>query len=226
MNIRRGFTLLEVLLAMTILSVMGLMVFGSFRSLVDTTVTAEKALDELHMTDSVVRQITESLRSAVFFDSDPRRYTFLYEKGTGTPPEDTLSWVTRSKAFLPPEYPTREGLNRLELSVQNIDGEQGLVARAYSSLLDAESDEAEDVEPWLVSKRVKGLEVFFYDIGEEDWVEDWERDNQLPTHLVLTLYIQGDEPNAQMQEHRIAVEIPVGKMSRDTRRGSRRVQDR
>lgn len=226
MKTRHGFTLLEILLAISILAIMGLMVFGSFRSLVDTTQAAENALDKLHLSDSVLSQIDEALHSAVFFDSDPGRYTFLYKKGTGKPPGDTLSWVTRSKAFLPAEYPTREGLNRIELSVREVDGETGLAVRAYSSLRDPQSDEAEDVEPWMISKSVKGLELFFYDIGEQDWVDDWERNNQLPVTLALKLYVEGDGPDAEMRVHTLAVEIPVGKMSRETRRGRRQTQDR
>ncbi|MGA0369756.1 MAG: PulJ/GspJ family protein [Kiritimatiellia bacterium] len=226
MRKRRGFTLLEVLLALSILSVMGLMIFGSFRSLVDSTLTAEKALDELHLTAHVARQITESLRSAVFFGSDPRRYTFRFEQGTGSPRADKLSWVTHSGAFLPPDYPTPEGLNRIELTVQDLDGERGLTARAFSSLYDPESEEAEEVEPWMISTAIKGLELHFYDMGEQDWTDDWERDNQLPTFLILTLYFQQEAPGAEMQTLHLPLEIPVGKMSRQTRRGQRQVQDR
>jgi general secretion pathway protein J len=221
MNTRRGFTLLEILLAMSILSLMGLMVFGSFRALMDTTTRAEHALDDLHLSETLLAQITESLHAAVFFDSDPARYSFLYEKGTGTPLDDTFSWVTRSKAFLPPDFPTREGLNRIELSVQEADGENGLTMRAYSSLLDPESDEAEAVEPRLISKAVKGLELHFYDPGESDWVDDWERNNQLPVTLTLSLYVQADDPEAQMQKHTRRIDIPLGPLSRQSRRGQR-----
>jgi len=221
----KGFTLLEILLAIAILGLMGLMVFGSFQSLVSATQRAESAMDDLHVSEYLLDQISEALRSAAYFGTSPRLYQFLYEEGTGTPPNDTISWVTTSKSFLPASYPTRNGLNRIELSVQDVDGETGLAVRAYSSLLDPESDEAEDVEPWIITHKVKGLEFYFYDIGEEKWVEDWERDNQLPISLSFTLYIQPEDPDAKLQSFTRRVDIPVGKLSRDTRRGKRQVEE-
>lgn len=226
MNSRRGFSLLEVLFAMTILSVMGIMVFGTLRTLVDATTRAEEALDELHLSETVLDQLSESLRSAAYFDSDPRRYTFLYEKGTGNPPNDTFSWVTRSTAFLPSTYPTRGSLNRLEISIETIDGETGLAVRAFSSLLDREGPEAEDVAPWLLTQRVKGLELKVYDLNRNEWVDDWERDNQLPVTLSLTLYVQPDESRTgRLRKYTRRIDIPVGPLSRETRRGRRRTQD-
>jgi prepilin-type N-terminal cleavage/methylation domain-containing protein len=225
MKQRQGFSLLEILLAMSILSVMGIMVFGTLRSLVDATTRAEEALDSLHLSETVLNQLSESLRSAAYYDSDPRRYTFLYEKGTGSPPNDRFSWVTHSTAFLPSTFPTREGLNRIEISIEDIDGETGLAVRAFSSLLDLESPEADDVTPWMVTTRVKGLELKIYDLNRNEWVEDWERDNQLPVTLSLTLYVQPKDPQAALQSHTRRIDIPVGKVSRETRRGRRRTQE-
>ncbi|MEX2382301.1 MAG: type II secretion system protein [Opitutales bacterium] len=224
MKPRRGFTLLEVLLAMTLLGIMGIMVFGTLRTLVDATTRAGEALDELHLSETVLDQLGESLRSAAYFDSDPRRYTFLYEKGTGNPPDDRFSWVTRSTAFLPSTYPTRTSLNRVEVSIEDIDGETGLAVRAFSSLLDREGREAEDVEPWLITQRVKGLELKIYDLNQNEWVDEWERDNQLPVTLSLTLYVQPENPQAKLRKHTRRIDIPVGPVSRATRRGRRRTQ--
>ncbi|WFB35721.1 type II secretion system protein [Kiritimatiellota bacterium B12222] len=221
MKRRSGFTLLEVLLAMSILSIMGLMVFGSFRSLVDTTTRAENALDKLHLSDTLMNQIEDSLRAAVFSADHPEIYSFLYEKGTGNPQDDTFSWVTSSTAFLPADTPALTGLNRIELSIQDVDGETGLAVRAFSSLLDPESNEAEDVEPWLISDQVTGMHLNFYDPSEQTWEEEWERTNQLPTTLALTLSFASEDPIEPDLVRVRRIDIPVGKLSRDSRRGRR-----
>jgi hypothetical protein len=135
------------------------------------------------------------------------------------------SWVTSTMTLLPPNYPTREGLNRIFLSIEEIDGETGLAVSAYPYLVDPEDDRVEEVEPWLISSRVKGLKFRFYDLNEQDWVEEWERDNQIPLFVEVTLELEPLEEQGDPVILTRRVDIPVGKVSRATRRGRRRVQD-
>jgi len=221
---RQAFTLLEVLLAVSILGIMSLMIFGSFRSLVESTTQAEQALDRLHQGEEVLDQLVRSLRSAAWFDSQPTLYAFQHEKGTGDPPDDMASWVSSTMAFLPPNYPTREGLNRIFLGIEEIDGETGLAVSAYPYMLSPDDEEVEEVEPWLISPRIKGFSLRYYDLTEEDWVDEWERDNQLPTTVEVTLYLEPLEPGGDWRKRVRRVDIPVGAISRATRRGGRQVE--
>lgn len=222
---RRGFTLLEVLLSLLILSIMSLMVFGSFRSIVETTAHAEEVIHSLHHGEVVMEQLVNSLRSASFFDSNPGLFTFQHEPGTGNPPEDMLSWVTGSMSLLPPRYPTLQGLNRIFLSIEEIDGVRGLAVSAYPHLVDPEDLLVEEVTPWIISPRVEGLRVRFYNATLGEWEDEWEDERQIPQFLELTLFLEPFEERGPYRELVRRVDIPVGRISRETRRGRRQPAD-
>ncbi len=220
---RRGFTLLEILLALSILSIMSVMIFGSFRSIVDSVTATENAMESLHHGEIVFEQLVSSMRSAAYFDSNPGAFTFLHEPGPGTPPDDMLSWVTGTMAFLPPRYPTRQGLNRIFLSIEEIDGQRGLAVSAYPHLLNPEDDQVEKIEPWMISPRVKGLRARFYDMRTDEWVDEWEDERQIPQILEITLYLEPLEERGPFREIVRRIDIPVARLSREVRRGRRQV---
>ncbi|MCC5844781.1 MAG: prepilin-type N-terminal cleavage/methylation domain-containing protein [Verrucomicrobia bacterium] len=220
---RRGFTLLEILLALSILSIISVMIFGSFRSIVESVTATEEAMESLHHGEIVFEQLVSSMRSAAYFDSNPEAFTFLHEPGLGNPPDDMLSWVTGTMAFLPPRYPTRQGLNRIFLSIEDIDGQRGLAVSAYPHLLNPEDDQVEEIEPWMISPRVKGLRARFYDMRTEEWVDEWEDERQIPQILEITLFMEPLEERGPLREIVRRIDIPVARLSREVRRGRRAV---
>ena len=223
---RRGFTLLEVLLSVLVLGLISVMIFGSFQSITASIQATEEAMESLHHGEIVLEQLVSSLRSTAFFESNPGLYTFRHESMPGNPPEDMLSWVSGTMAFLPPRYPTRQGLNRLFLSIETIEGQRGLAVSAYPHLLDPEDPAVDEVAPWLISPRVQGLQVRFYDLRTEDWVDTWEDERQLPQFLEVRLFLEPLEPQGPLRELVRMIEIPVAPLSRDVRRGRRPPQER
>ena len=217
-----GFTLLEVLLALSILAIMGTMIFGSFRSLVDATTRAEKAMDELHLVETLANRISDSLRAAAWVDSDPEAYEFRHEAGVGSPPRDTISWVTSRPPFSAQEI---EGLIRVELTIEEVDGEDALMMRTVSSLWDEEAPEVEDTEFVEITQRIQGLKVWAYDAQEQDWVEEWERERQLPLSVAVVLTLTPEEPGARAREIIRQIDLPLANLSRATQRGRRRVPE-
>ena len=216
---------MEVLLAMAVLVILGTLAVGSLQSLVESTSAANEALESLHQGEVLMDRVVATLRSTAYFDSRPDLFAFEHEPGPGTPPKDVASWVTSTMTLLPPNYPTREGLNRIFLSIEELDGETGLAVSAYPYLVNPEEDDVEEVEPWLISSRVQGLQFRFYDLTEQEWVDEWERDNQIPVSLEISLTLKAPDARTEPVVLVRRVDIPVGKVSRATRRGQRRTQD-
>jgi prepilin-type N-terminal cleavage/methylation domain-containing protein len=218
---KRAFTLLEILLAVLVLGVMTLMIFGTFHSLISATSRAESTLNSLHVHTSVLEQIAGSLRASVFDGAEPETFEFVHEDGTAGDPDDRISWVSASSLLLPPDFPTAGAANRFELSMQDVDGERGLALRAFPSSWELDDPEVEEVPYTLISTQVEGLDVVMYDVNESEWTDEWERTRQLPISLILTLDVTDPEEPETETTIRQRVDIPVARLSRLLRRGGR-----
>jgi uncharacterized membrane protein YgcG len=167
-----------------------------------------EVLDDLHHGDFVMEQLVAGLRSAAFFSTAPDKYGFhLEDRTTGSYENDVISWVTSCSAFMPPDSPLARGLHRLEVTVEdNEDGEDAFAIRAWPHLKD---EEDVDVEPWYVSTEIKGIACRVYNFEDEDWDDDWENTNALPTIVEISLFMDPLEEYGDPVVLRRMVEIPV-----------------
>lgn len=218
---KRAFTLLEILLAVLILGVMSLMIFGTFHSLISATSRAESTLNSLHVHTPVLEQISGSLRASVFDGAEPEKFEFVHEDGDAGSPDDRISWVSASSLLLPPDFPTAGAANRFELSMQEVDGLRGLALRAFPASWELDDPEVEEVPYTLISTRVEGLDVVIYDVNESEWTDDWERTRQLPLSLILILEVLDPETPDRTLTVRQRVDLPAARLSRLLRRGGR-----
>lgn len=207
---RRGFTLLELLVALAILVTAFTIIWSTFTAGVTAWQRGTVMLDELRHADFVAEQLVSALRSSAYFPNNPTRYGFRLKTGSLGYPADRISWVTSSSAFMPPDSPWRHSLHRLVFSIENSDrGEPAVAIRALSHLTDEEETDEMDVTPWFVSSEVKGFRCRFYDFEEERWSSNWEDTNSLPSLLEITLYadpVKKYDPPIKLQR---LVVIPV-----------------
>jgi prepilin-type N-terminal cleavage/methylation domain-containing protein len=212
-NKHMGFTLLELLVALAIFSLVSAMAAGTFWSVTKAWNRGGEMLEQLHYGEFTMEQLVTALRGAAWFPSKPSAFGFWLEDSGGK-----ASWVTSGTAFLPPDSPWQNGLHRLSVTVDSVDGEQGLVVRAWPHV--SEDVEERDVEGWLVCPEVEKFSCEWYDFENDDWSQDWEETNSLPKLLRVTLTMkkrkQFDE-NLELQrlvELEVAPELP-GHESRD-----------
>lgn len=206
-----GFTLLELLVAMTILVIAFGVIWQTFSSTIGAWRRGSELLDELRHGDFVMEQLVSALRSAAFFESSPGKYGFTLKNSDKTYPADKLSWVTASSAFMPPDSPLMNSLHRIVFSIEDgPDGDLAVAIRAYPQLADMEED---DVDPWFVSSEVKGIDCRVYDLFAEspDWERDWEDTNSIPSLLEITLYMDPLEEYGEPVKIQRIIEIPVAR---------------
>lgn len=211
---RSAFTLLELLVALSILVTAFVIIWSTFSAGVNAWQRGGDLLDGLRHGDFVAEQLVSALRSAAFFSTAPDKYGFRLENGSLLYPADKISWVTSSTAFIPPDSPYGKGLHRLVFTIENNDdGNPAVAIRAMPHLLDEEDAEDFDMTPWFVSSEIKGFKCRVYNFEEETWQTEWEDTNSIPRLVEITLYMDPVEefgPPVTMQR---LVEIPVAPAS-------------
>lgn len=220
-----AFTLLELLLALSIFSVVSAMAAAAFWSVTKSFNRSTELLEQLHYGEFAMDQLVASLRSAAWFSSKPEAFGFWLEPDGGT-----ASWVSSGSAFLPPDSPYRNGLHRLSVSVERVGRQHGLAVRVFSHL--AEDPDPRDADPFLAAPSVREFECEWYDFEDESWSHDWEETNSLPKLVRLTLVMdkrEGDDEPLRLSrvvDLEVAPDLPGRESSDRTTVGEMEREDR
>lgn len=207
-----GFTLVELLLALAIFSLVAAMAGGAFWSVLKAWTRGGEMLEQLHYGEYAMEQVVSALRGAAWFPSKPEAFGFWLDDGGGTSATaaNEASWVTSGTAFLPPDSPFQHGLHRISVTVEGSGEERGLVVRAWPHL--AEEVERGDVESWKVAPGVNGFACEWYDFEDERWTQDWEETNSLPKLVRVTLTMAKRKEFDEELELQRLVELEVAPM--------------
>ena len=199
-NRRIGFTLIELLVALAIFSLAAAMAAGTFWSVLKAWNRGGEMLEQLHYGEFAMEQLVTALRGAAWFPSKPEAFGFWLEGGKA-------SWVTSGTAFLPPDSPLRNGLHRLSVSMDAVQGERGLVVRAWPHL--SEDVNESDAEAILVCPEAEEFECEWYDFDMDGWSTDWEETNSLPKLVRVTLTMKKRKDFDEELELQRLVELEV-----------------
>jgi prepilin-type N-terminal cleavage/methylation domain-containing protein len=209
---KRGFTLIEIMVAIGLMSIAVSMVWMSFSQIIRATRKAEAMMDRLHHGDFVMEQLISAFRSASFFNNTPAKFEMWLEDETAGPVDaDIVSIVTSSPAFIPPSNKLAHQLHRIFISIEDNDkGEPALAVSAYPYIVDLEDPEVDEVEPWIVTSKVIGLNCRVYNPSDQDWDDEWEFKNSIPQWVEITIYlkplVEDDDPISMTR----MIEIPLG----------------
>lgn len=203
-----GFTLLELMIALSIFAIAFAIVGAAFFTTTRAWNRGTQALEGLHEGDFIMDQLVSALRSAAWFRTTRGSYGFWMEDHEDGYPADRVSWVASGTALMPPDSPYRRGLHRLTLSIEDSDlGEPALAVRAVPPFVS--EDDMEEPEPWFAGGGVRGLDCRIWDAEAEDWADEWEFTNRIPTRIEIALYFdplrRGEDPIVL----RRLVDIPV-----------------
>lgn len=210
---RRGFTLIEVLVAVAILAMAMSLVAMIYSNTISAWRLAQGEMDELHQGDFVIEQVVGALRSAAFFPNNPKKYGFwLKDQGTQSSAHDEISFVTSSSAFIPTDSPMQNSLHRLFVGTgSDKSGHEGLAIRAAPHMKKDLDPDSLDV--WIVSSRVSAFDCQVYDFDTKDWTDIWENTNKIPNLVKVTMTIKPvHEDDPPLVVSRI-VQIPLSEAS-------------
>ncbi len=236
-NIRSGFTLLELIMAIMILAVMMILSFFCFDAVVQSWNAGMEMSDAMSQADYVMNQVESGLRSAYYSASvqkdDERGFQFS-DGGEGPDARDSIAWMKEGRAFvgglkaIDGKTEIAEMPHRVMLYVEEEgrDGGGGLMAKAWSSDFQPDDfDVEEDVKAFLVSPRVMGMDCKVLkeppeeNAKEIEWEDEWTSSNALPYKVSVTLYLrpvkERDEPVAVTRD----IVLPVWEVSQNPVQG-------
>jgi prepilin-type N-terminal cleavage/methylation domain-containing protein len=218
----RGFTLLELMLAVSILAVVSIVTYATFSTVVTAWRRGLALTDSLHHGDYIAEQLAMGLRSA-FYRNRGQGFV-LEDDGEGPEARDKLSWVKLGGSLVGKHCPFIGSPHRVEFTI--VDGAKGPEAAVKAWRMAGQMEDFDPEElPYLpLSRRITGFNcrlAFEKDISDEiQWMDSdrglkgWcdDRTNYVPTVVEFTLYMappEGDEDQPPVEIKRI-VSVPRG----------------
>ncbi len=190
LNRVRGFTLVEVMIALTLLGIMMALLMSTFRAGAKSWDAGEKiasVTENQFVVQNFLRSYLENARPVVddFSDEDESEFSF---QGN----ESSVIFV----AGLPANQ-DRGGLWRFSLGLEKNGRSKDLVALVEPFFPELDED-AELSETLTLMSNVKTFKLSYFGKGEatdqdEDWNDDWEEKTELPSLVKIELEIENQK---------------------------------
>jgi general secretion pathway protein J len=196
-----GFTLVEIMVAMSILALVLVAIYSTWTAILRSSKVGLDAAAAVQRARIAARVIEESLGSTVSFNANQQLYGFDAENGS----EAYLTFVSHlSKSF------PRSGkfgdldVRRVTFSLERgTDGGDQLVLRQTPVLMETDRDEKD--YPLVLAKNVKKFAIDFWDLRQQEWVDEWKDTNQLPVLVKVTLRLTDKPSSAKVREEVVRI---------------------
>jgi prepilin-type N-terminal cleavage/methylation domain-containing protein len=210
----RGFTLLEILLAVALMAVTATITFMTFNAATTAWQRGTSMVDRLHHGDYVMQQVLVALRSAYFKQEGLHGFQHT-SGGLGSSASDEISWVKLGGALVGREQDYVETPHRVRLFMGRDDnGREGIAFTGWRLAGQEDDFDPDALPPVVLSERVVGFACRtaweFDAAGEIDWLDEWERTNNVPALVEVTLYLQPVSQGEPPLEMRRVAQIRLG----------------
>ncbi len=218
----RGFTIVELLVAIALLTMVSALTFSIFATVSKAWQRGTELSQDLHHGDFVIEQLIEGLRQTRYRDKNDG--LLLIDNGDGSESRDSLSWVKEGPDLVGEDSPVAKTFHRVKFFIgrDKETGKQGAVYTAWGdTYLQPDEFDPEDLPPEILSDRVVGFNVRVatnnFESDTLHWLDTWEdkmgpadnMTNHIPRFVELTLYLKPIEENQPPIMMRRWVDIPV-----------------
>ncbi len=198
-----GFTLIEILVALFLFSIVITIVFASFKELAYSATRVGESGAAYDMVNPCLLRVTTDLESVFVhqrpgyvepdFNSDPDPFRV---EGSGETVGDSIYPVIRfaSLAHLAIDRDTRQGISEIVYYVDDNDGE--LVLRRSDRIGFQEEFEKKKSHP-VICRKIKKMTVAYFDASGESH-DDWDSESDeygyaTPSHIEITIESGGKD---------------------------------
>jgi prepilin-type N-terminal cleavage/methylation domain-containing protein len=187
---RRAFTLIEIMLALMIFSMVIAAIYSTWMMVMRATKTGQDAAARAQRQRVALRTIEDGLMGIQSFQASQKYYSFIVAGGSSS----LLSFAARVPDIFPRNGKFGDfNLRRLSFSLES-DGNgsmngNNLVLRQNPILMDMDDDEKK--YPLVLARNVKSFIVECLDTNKGDWVTEWETTNSIPPMIRVGLVLAG-----------------------------------
>ena len=183
-----AFTLAEAIVAMGILSMVLVMIYQTFYSVLRATEVGADAAEQVQRERIVLKTIEDALSGIVYYEQNQELYAFV---------ADTLDFNYPSISFVsrvPPDFLGNkvfgaQSLRRIDFVVEDGEtlGDRSLVMYQTPILQPADVSELEEPRRWVLGLGLDTFMVMFWSTINSEWLPDWEETNSVPTRLLFEM---------------------------------------
>ncbi len=193
---RRAFTLIEVMIAITLLSLVMIAIYSSWAAVIRATKIGETYAAEAQRSRVAIKAVEDALTGAVMYGENIRYYSFE------TASEGDFAGLAFT-AHLSSTFPGSglfgdQSIRRVTFTVEpDQDRKNQLVMTQVPMLL--ATNETMTPYPIVLAKDVSLFVLEFWDVQKSDWAEQFIVTNQLPKMMRVTIGV-GHLPNSNDPE--------------------------
>ncbi|MDA1087824.1 MAG: prepilin-type N-terminal cleavage/methylation domain-containing protein [Verrucomicrobia bacterium] len=219
---RRGFTLLELLIAMSLMVIALTISYMTFASVTRAWQRGVALSDRISHADYVMDQLVSALRSAYYPDTGvnaPQYGFWLENNGSGSRARDEMSWVKIGSAMIERQAAYAKGPHRVQVTVASDPARRsksGVAVRAWRAYGQPEEFRPDQVERFFVSGKVQGINCRIATNmvnNRIEWESDWDATNIIPFAVEVTLYMEPLDEGAPAVKIQRAIALPVAPQS-------------
>ena len=203
---RRGFTLLEVVLAVTILGLVIGAITATWHAGLNGWKRSAGVSDNFQRERVVMGTLEDLTKSIVYAPSKDALYdiNFEHDQQTG----DSVSFVTGSDLLLPPAEIMAAGLRRVTIALQRDRSQRPYLGIANAPAL--QPDEGAPEAGWhVLSADVCGFGVRFRDPRDGSMVDKWDESNLLPGAIEYTVAFGANDGRTPPVVITRTIELPI-----------------
>ena len=210
-----GFTMIEVLMALAILSFVTTILWGTFTQTATIKKRTEAAQDRSHSARVALMRMSREIEMAFLSDSENPAIAEKRTMFTSTPSRDVdelvFSWMGRQR--LRGDVP--EGDTSVVMYYVEPDPDDRSVLnllRRETRRLDAVDPKTLPGESYVLCPGVARLKFSFYDFQKRAWREDWttmgaNAFDYLPSHVRITLVLYDDNDSGKTSTYSSSARI-------------------
>lgn len=180
-----AFTLLEIMIAMAIFSMITLGIYTSWSAIINASRIGLDAASEAQRKRNALEAVQTALFGVQMYTANVRHHYFLAD--TAVPEAALLSFVAQLPESFPGSgfYPG-DPVRRVTFAIDADDkGGQSLVL--YQTPVLASVEEMSEPIPIRLARNVAAFSAEFYDEQNDEWLIEWDSTNSLPKQVRFSL---------------------------------------